>query len=313
MKKLSIFLVLLVSTFTLASCNLTNTGGSSDSMIQTQVALNVAMTQLANTQTALAQGAVVQTQAPPPAEPTATMTLTQEVILETPTLTLTPEPLFTPTAEGVWLSVSQNTNCRSGPGGIYELMGTVNQGQRVQAVARNPWDDYYLVNVPTIYGQKCWLWNRYATIEGDIQVLPVYTPQPTPTVNATATNTTAPAGFTVSFLDVQVNGPLYGIQLYITNTGNLIWRSVKVVLRDNTNSLTSTHTSDTFRGTDGGVIDVANEQGDLVYGEGSRVACVNPGQLNYNPAGRSFTATVTLYANDGLTGTSQTQTITFTP
>ena len=311
MKKYGTLVIILIAMLLLTSCDLLSTGGTSDNLVQTQIALNVAMTQLANTQTAVAQGAGVQTQAPPPSEPTATLAV--EVPLDTPTITQTLEPTLTPTAQGVWLTVNQNTNCRSGPGSIYELMGTVNQGERVQASARNPWDDYFYVLFPTIYGEKCWLWNRYATIDGDIKILPVFTPQPTPTINATNTPTTAPAGFNVSFLDVQVSGSMYGIQLYVSNTGNLVWRSIKVVLKDNTNSLTFTHTSDTFRGTDGTVIDVTNEQGDLVYGEGSRVACVNPGQLNYNPAGRSFTATVTLYANDGLSGTSNTQTITFTP
>jgi hypothetical protein len=60
-------------------------------------------------------------------------------------------------------------------------------------------------------------------------------------------------------------------------------------------------------------MDTANEQGDLVIGEASMVACVNPGQFNYDPTGHNFTAKVTLYNKNGRTGTSVTKTIDFIP
>lgn len=298
-------MIAVLLTAALTACNFPVGGASqSESIEQTAIALSVAQTQFAASQTAAAQL--------PSPESTATAALpTIEPYTSTPVLTAAPQ--YTPTRGGVWLTVNENTNCRSGPGSGFDFRGLINAGQQVEAVGRSTLNDYFYIKNPTSYSEYCWLWSRYSTISGDTGTLPVFTPQPTPTPAITSTSTKAPMDFTVKYLDTQVCMPNYGIQLYIVNTGNTTWQSIKVTLVDNTSAVTKTHTNDYFFGTDGCVVDAGNKQDDLTPGEFSRVALVNPGELNYNPSGHSFTATVTLYSANGGTGTSLTKTINFTP
>jgi len=306
MKKMIMFAISLLFTVSLVSCNFPiggNSTGQSEDAAQTAIALNVALTQFAATQTAAV---------PPVVEPTATVSApTAEPF--TPTASLTPEPTLTPTLGGVWLTVQENTNCRAGPGSMFGFLGLINAGQQVEAVGRSTVNDYFYIKNPTDYSDYCWLWSRYSTVAGDTSMLPVFTPQPTPTPVVTPTNTKAPEDFSVKYLNTQSCGGMYGIQLYVENTGSTTWQSIRVTLVDNTASKTYTHKNNYFFGTDGCVKDVTNTQGDLTHGESSRVALVDDGEFNYNPSGHSFTATVTMYANDGNLGASVTKTINFTP
>jgi len=304
MKKRNLFVITMLMTITLSACNLPiGSGGQSDSVAQTEIALNVALTQFSASQTAAI---------PPPVVPTATVAI-PTAAPETPSPSNTPEPTLTATQGGVWLTVQENTNCRAGPGSLYGFLGLINAGQQVEAVGRSTVSDYYYIKNPTDYSDYCWLWSRYSSVAGNTGILPVFTPQPTPTPEVTPTNTKAPADFFVKYLNTQSCSPLYGIQIYIENTGSTTWQSIKVKLDDVTNAVTTTHKNNYFFGTDGCVKDLANQQGDLTPGEFSRIALVDDGEFNYNPAGHSFTAQVTLYTADGNTGTSVTKTISFTP
>ncbi|HQK05405.1 MAG TPA: hypothetical protein PK558_05410 [Anaerolineaceae bacterium] len=303
MKRRCLFVIALLLSISLSACNLPINAGHSGAISQTEIALNVALTQFAASQTAAV---------PPTAEPTATVAIPTAApeVLSPPN---TPEPAFTPTRGGVWLTVQENTNCRSGPGSLFDFMGLINAGQQVEAVARSTVGEYYYIKNPTSYSDYCWLWSRYTTIAGDTGTLPVFTPQPSPTPKVTPTFTKAPADFFVKYLNTQTCSGLYGIQLYIENTGSTTWQSIRVRLDDNTSAVTTNHKNNYFFGTDGCVKDLSNRQGDLTPGEYSRVALVDDGELSYNPSGHSFTAQVTLYSGDDQTGVSVTKTITFTP
>jgi hypothetical protein len=110
-----------------------------------------------------------------------------------PTITLTPEPSAsptvtqTPTPEGAFASLSENTNCRTGPLAIYDLIATVLSGQQVEISGKNAAGDYWYVTTPN--GRDCWLWGRYASVTGDVSQIPVFTPPPTPTPSFVWTGT----------------------------------------------------------------------------------------------------------------------------
>jgi uncharacterized protein YraI len=302
MKKGFLAIVVLLFTLSLSACNfplLRNGGGDQDSALKTAVALDVALTQIASTLTAAAP-VVIPSSALPSSAP----------VTETPVITQ--QPTLTPTLAGVWLTVQENTNCRSGPGSTYDWVTLIAGGQMAEAVARNAANDYYYVRNPNSYGSFCWLWSKYSAVTGNITTLPVFTPQPTPTV-ATLTPTTIPADLSVSYIGVETCPPQYAFSFKIKNTGSVVWQSLKIVVLDTTTSTTYTHESDTFKGVTGCTVGLA--QGDLTNGEDSFVANVNPGQLDFNPvgSGHSFQVTITVYANDGRTGTSISKTLSITP
>ena len=109
------------------------------------------------------------TEVPPP--PTST---------QTPIPTTTPEPSPTAT-QAPRISVSQNTNCRSGPGVEYLFDGVLRVGEVAEVVARSPEPGFWFVTGAELPAHGCWLWGEFAHIEGELDPLPVYTAAPSPT------------------------------------------------------------------------------------------------------------------------------------
>ncbi len=296
MKRGLLILIVVILVFSLASCNFPLAGGQSgsDSAVKTAVALSVALTQLAATQAAVITPAQstpdLPTALPATALPTATL-----------------PPTMTPTLAGVWLTVLENTNCRSGPGTMYDWVTLISAGQTVEALARNPVNDYYYVRNPNSSSGFCWLWSQYSSVSGNITTLPVFTPQPTPTL----ASPTPAADLSINYEGLESCAPQYALLFKIKNTGDITWQSIKIVIKDNTTSTTFTHQSDVFKGVSG--CDFTASQNDLTKGEESYVANVNPGQFDYDPTGHSLKVTITVYAKDGLTGTSFSKTISVTP
>lgn len=106
-----------------------------------------------------------------------------------PVVTDTPAPpTATHTPSVPQVSVSVNTNCRTGPGQAYPLLGALNVGQTAEVLGRNNDSSYFFIRNPS-GGSNCWLWGQYATTEGNVGALPVFTPPPTPTPTFTPTPT----------------------------------------------------------------------------------------------------------------------------
>ena len=159
----------------LGACTPTQQGPSPE-----EIALAVAQTGVALTQTALAlpvdvETPVVSTVVPPDPSPTLEA---QPTATLSPTPTLTPD--WTPTPETPRVSVSVDTNCRSGPGRGYDILGFLLVGESVEVVGRFADSAYWIVKNPDRDGE-CWLWANYATVTGPADALPVRTPPPTPT------------------------------------------------------------------------------------------------------------------------------------
>lgn len=288
--------------FVLSSCNLPASQSTpNENEMQTMVALKVEQTQLAGTLSAV-QAFITPSLLPgqpSPIPPTETLT---------PTVTSTPEPTTTPTPAGVWLTITQNTNCRVGPASYYRLVTSLTVGQVVEATGKNPYNDYYYVVSPLDANSYCWVWSKYATVAGNPEALPVYTAQPTPT--PTFTPTLAP-DFNLQFLGLNHCGSAYSVRVYIRNTGSLTWKSIRMVVTDNTSGTSFTHVLDNFRAYNG--CDVKIDQKDLANGEEGEVNNYNPGQMGYDPTGHDLTISVTLYSGDTRTGTSITRSISVTP
>jgi len=98
---------------------------------------------------------------------------------------------------GVEVSVTSDTNCRTGPSQKFDLIFTAKPGSSFKVVGKNTPTGYWIINNPT--GGTCWLWGQYAVIKGDPSSLPEYpapseptagptkTPKPTKTPEATPT------------------------------------------------------------------------------------------------------------------------------
>ncbi|GMV32387.1 MAG: hypothetical protein DYG85_02905 [Chloroflexi bacterium CFX1] len=104
----------------------------------------------------------------------------------TPEFTATPGATSTPSVPQV--TVSQNTNCRTGPGIVYDNIGALLVGQVGTVVGKNSSTGYWIINNPGKTG-TCWLYPQYATVSGNTANLQEYSIPPTPTPSATPTST----------------------------------------------------------------------------------------------------------------------------
>ena len=109
-------------------------------------------------------------EATPTPELTATITPTPEL-----TATITP----TATIGAPLVTVSQTSQCRTGPSPAFEILGELLVGEIGEVVGLGQDVDGVIINNPDAAG-TCWLWLQFATLVGDTSQLPVMTPPPPP-------------------------------------------------------------------------------------------------------------------------------------
>ena len=291
MRPLKSFALPALLLFALMACNLPQTSPAATSTAPPGVNTIVALTfQAVETATAAAP-------APPsPLPPTSPPTLPPTATL-TPTLTLTPTVTLTPTPSTPHISVSVNTNCRTGPGDVYPRVGGLLVGQSAEVLARDPSGLFWYIPNPQRPGQSCWVWGQYATITGDTASLPVFTPPPTPTP--------VPAFVLKRVTAMSCNGPL-AFFIEISNTGQVVWESVRLDVYDLTNSVHS-----------GGSANMFDDRAGCPH---HFIANIPPGGGGYIgfgdtrlQASHHIRFTVTLYTKDGQSGEHVTHTIEYHP
>jgi hypothetical protein len=155
----------VIAILSLAGCN-----AGSERSTDIQVATDTAATNIARVTEVVQQLSLADTAIPNPSPTIQQPTATQEP-------TIMPEPTQIPPV----VRVSENTNCRSGPDRTFAFLGVLSVGEQADVVAKSGEGDYWYITNPDDPKGFCWLWGEYATIEGEMDALPVVTPAPTPT------------------------------------------------------------------------------------------------------------------------------------
>ncbi|MCJ7513518.1 MAG: hypothetical protein MUO23_11185 [Anaerolineales bacterium] len=228
----------------------------------------------------------------PPQAPSPTTTPVPPPAAETPTPTATNAPTI-PQAV-----VSENTNCRTGPGTVYDLVYSALAGSQLTIVAGSTVPEYVIGEIPNKPGQTCWLWTKYATISGDTSVLPKQTPPPTPTPSV---------NFTLEYNGIN-SCVGWGIGFKLVNTGGLTLKSAKATVEDTDTSTTISQSSNEFDKHGGCVVDTAIPEldpGDKGY--------VYAYDFAYDPSGHKLKGTVTVCTQSGLGGQCSTRSVSFKP
>lgn len=99
---------------------------------------------------------------------------TQQAAAGIPTNTV-PPPVVAPT-----VTVSSDTNCRTGPNINYSLVMLYQTGMTAEVIAKYTASNYWIIKYPGGGGNSCWLWGQYATVVGDTAGLPEAVPPPLP-------------------------------------------------------------------------------------------------------------------------------------
>jgi hypothetical protein len=210
-----------------------------------------------------------------------------------------PASTFTVTPAVPMVSVSVNTNCRSGPGVPYSILGVLAVGQNAQVVGQNTLNGFWIVNLNPQH-VTCWLWNQYATVTGNTSGLPLVAPPVSPT----------PAGsFTVAYSSTQTcSGGKYGLKFVINNTGHLSWESEQIKATDVTAGLTETVAYDIFPNYYSADCSLINSILKLDPGESETTSVFG---FPLNPAGHTFKVNIEVCSKNGLGGVCTDQTLNF--
>lgn len=108
----------------------------------------------------------------------------------TPTIAASPTPNGTETPSIPIISVSLDTNCRTGPGQAYDIVGALLVGESTEVTGKNTSSGYWIVKNPDKPISTCWLWGEYATVTGNQSSLAEVSipPTPTPSIPAAPSN-----------------------------------------------------------------------------------------------------------------------------
>ncbi len=289
-KKYTVVSIMIIAALLLASCQ--NLGGK-----PTAIPEEAFKTYVAGTITAVADQ-VLQTQAALPTE-TATAAPTS-----------TPEPTLTPTKEIVKVSFSQNTNCRRGASTTQTVEASFPAGAEAVVLGRNKTNDYYYVQNPNDPNDGCWVWSQLATLTGNLETLPIFTPQPTPFPTNTPTPLPVPY-FTAVFSGLTACGTGWASNFNITNTGKLKVESIRIKNTIDGDATVYTHISNFFTQWSAGAEYM--KQNDLTAGEPAVVSTCNPGNFTSDPTGKKIFAEITICTLDDLKGVCTTQSLEYIP
>ena len=216
----------------------------------------------------------------------------------TPTETLTPSPVFTSTAVIPQVNVSVATNCRVGPGKVYDRVGALLVGQVADVVGRDATGSYWYIHNPNQSNGFCWLWGEYATVTGNFAALPMFTPPPTPTP--------MPA-FEADYDGLETCADWW-VNIKLTNTGGISFESSSLTVRDTVTDIVVSMYTDVFNNINGCTDSSARD----VLNPGANRTVSSPA-FAYDPSGHKLRATITLCSRDEQNGTCITESIKFTP
>ncbi|MDL1944121.1 SH3 domain-containing protein [Chloroflexi bacterium CFX2] len=259
----------------------------------------------------LTQGASPETPSPV-LELTSTLvsTFTPGPPTLTPTQTFTPTLPFTATPSIPLISVSVNTNCRTGPGKVYPLVGALLVGEVAEVYGRDPTGRYWYIRNPDRGDGFCWVWGEYATLAGPFLSLPVFTPPPTPTITFTPTPTITPTpspNFTVKY-EGKDSCSEWWLEVRVKNTGSTPLRSMRFRIKDTVTGTENVALSDGFTNLDG----CSTTQTKDKLAPGDEFIISSP-LFSYDPTGNKMRVTLTLCTQNSQKGRCVTQKISFKP
>ena len=233
--------------------------------------------------------------------PTATFTFTPETPTLTAEPTLSPVPDFTETPSIPQITVSVDTNCRVGPGAIFERVGILLVGETADIVGREPKGEYWYIRNPDEGDEGaefCWVWGEYATVSGNTLPLLYLSPPPPPA-----------AAVSVSFDKMGTCGNWWA-DFKLVNTSGALFKSVSITVTD-TDTDPVTVASQSVNGF------VHNSGCDAPVKKDSLVAggtlSISSAQFAYNPSGHTLNAKISICTGDDQKGTCIKHELNFKP
>lgn len=219
-----------------------------------------------------------------------------------PTLTLeptsSPTPELTSTLETPLITVSVDTNCRTGPGQVFERVGILLVGETAEIVGREPRGEYWLIRNPDEGDvEYCWVWGEYATITGNLLPLLFASPPPTPVLNVN-----------ISYAKLETCNGIWWVDFKLENRSGVSFKSISIVVRDAQTSTVATMELNGFTNKDG--CGTTRTEETLVAGG---TVTVSSSAFGYNPSGNNLGAKIKLCTSLDRTGACVERELSFKP
>lgn len=262
-------------------------------------------------QTVIAELTVGTPIASPQIDASATFTFTPEVPTVTPTVSLTPTITLTPTPLIPLISVSVATNCRNGPGKVYDRVGALLVGETAEVFGRDPGSNYWYIRNPKGSPAFCWVWGNYATLTGPFLLLPILTPPPTPTPTFTPlpTFTATPSpSFKSDYISKDSCSGAWWPEIKLRNNGTIAFRSIFISVKDTVTGVTNAQINDGFTDRNGCLETLTRDK----ISAGDTYLLSAPA-FNYDPAGHLMETAITLCSDTGQKGLCATRRFEFIP
>ena len=125
------------------------------------------------------------------------------------------------------VSVSVDTNCRSGPGKVYLYQAGFFVGEEATVHGINDSGTWLYISHPDVPGGFCWIWGKHAITSITTAYLPVFTPGPTPNTKP---------DFAAKFHELEQCGGKWIVEFTIQNTGSVPLESISVHVNNTVNS-----------------------------------------------------------------------------
>jgi hypothetical protein len=188
------------------------------------------------------------------------------------------------------VSVTVNTNCRFGPGLVYEYLGALLEGETAEIHGVNPGGNFWYIENPDNPGEYCWITASYAVVTGDTSQVPVLTPPPTPT------HTPVPIDFNIDPA-LSINCMDHYILYRIENTGPQTIESVSIHVEDLDTGQERIRSENTLNVNPSCVLTPLSAL--PPGGDGYLLV----GTFPYDPLGHNVSSTVKACSENGLAGT----------
>lgn len=230
----------------------------------------------------------------------ATATFTSAPALPTLTLepTLSATPQFTPTLETPLISVSVDTNCRSGPGALFQKVGILLVGETAEIVGREPKGEYWYIRNPDESDvEYCWVWGEYATVTGNLLPLLYMSPAPPSSIS-----------FNLSFSGLETCNKTWWVDFKLANTSGGLFRSISISVTDADTQTIVSLDANNFVNKDG--CNTFNTTESLVAGG---TVTVSSPPFGYNIAGHDMAGRIKICTDLNGAGTCLDQQINFRP
>jgi hypothetical protein len=216
------------------------------------------------------------------------------------TATETPSPIIFPTFTPSYsfVSVSVATNCRSGPGMVYDVLGYFIVGETAQVYGRGTSGSYWYIRNPDDPSGFCWISGKYAALSGNLSGIPIYTAGPTPT-------SLPNISINYAGLDSCQN---WWTEFNLANNTSNTYKSVSITVFDSVTNNSVVKITDGFQNQNGCLVFVTQ----TTLGPGNSLV-VSAQPFGYDPTGHKLRATIKLCTKKGLSGSCISSSIVLTP